>query len=77
MSNQISAVNQPPQRQALEAVVPARAAAPVKELAATAASEKPLAKPTLPTQAERRAEAEATRRELKQADAELCHGRGD
>ena len=70
MSNQISGVNQPSPRPeaAVPAVVaPACAAAPVKEAAATAVSEKPSAKPALPTQAERRAEAEAQRRELKQA----------
>ncbi len=69
MSNQISGVNQPPPRPEAPAAVvaPARAAAPVKEAAATAVSEKPSAKPALPTQAERRAEAEAQRRELKQA----------
>lgn len=71
MSNQISGVNQPSPRPeapaATTAVGPARAAAPVKEAAATAVSEKPSAKPALPTQAERRAEAEAQRRELKQA----------
>ena len=69
MSNQISGVNQPPLRPSPEAAVPVpvRTAAPVKEYAIRATPEKPSEKPALPTQAERRTEAEATRRELKQA----------
>lgn len=71
MSNEISRVTQPPPRPAPEALAPARPVAPPKEAAALAATkpapEKAAPKQEVPSQSERRAEAEAQRRELKQA----------
>jgi flagellar protein FlaG len=69
MSNEISRVTQPPPRPAPEALAPARPVAPAKETVAAAAPAPAKAAPKqeVPSQAERRAEAEAQRRELKQA----------
>jgi flagellar protein FlaG len=69
MSNEISRVTQPPPRPAPEALAPARPVAPAKEAVAAAAPAPAKAAPKqeVPSQAERRAEAEAQRRELKQA----------
>lgn len=67
MSNEISRVTQPPPRPAPEALAPARPATPPKDAAAAAAPAKAAPKQEVPSQAERRAEAEAQRRELKQA----------
>ena len=67
MSNEISRVTQPPPRPAPEALAPARPAAPPKEAVAAAAPVKVASKQEVPSQAERRAEADAQRRELKQA----------
>ena len=69
MSNEISRMTQPPPRPAPEALAPARPVAPPKEAVAAAAPAPAKAAPIqdVPSQAERRAEAEAQRRELKQA----------
>ena len=69
MSNETSRVTQPPPRPAPEALAPARPVAPAKEAVAAAAPAPAKAAPKqeVPSQAERRAEAEAQRRELKQA----------
>jgi flagellar protein FlaG len=69
MSNEISRVTQPPPRPAPEALAPTRPVAPAKEAVAAAAPAPAKAAPKqeVPSQAERRAEAEAQRRELKQA----------
>ena len=69
MSNEISRVTPPPQRPAPEALAPARPVAPPKEAVAAAAPAPAQAAPKqeVPSQAERRGEAEAQRRELKQA----------
>jgi flagellar protein FlaG len=67
MSNEISRVTQPTPRPAPEAPAPARPVATAKEAAPAAAPAKAVPKQELPLQAERRAEAEAQRRELKQA----------
>ena len=67
MSNNISGVSQPAPRPAPEALAPLRAGAPAKEAAATSAHDTAPVKAAQPSQAERRPDAEATRRELKQA----------
>ncbi|MEI7785616.1 MAG: flagellar protein FlaG [Betaproteobacteria bacterium] len=65
MSNNISGVTQPPPRPVPEALAPARSGAPAKEAAAVHAAVP--SRQAQPSQAQRRADAEASREELKRA----------